>query len=261
MTQFAWDGENRLVAPAAQDSSGNWVTYSYDPWGKRVMQYATGGRASTVSTCALYFYGVNGKRLGTYNCCYNNGQFTISTANINVYFGKKLIPAAARRTELSLHRPIRLSPRPGLRRNVAYYPWGEERTSTPNGTEKFGTYFRDGYGQDYADQRYYTAVFGRFWTRIVGYRAANPKNPISWNLFAYVNGDPTNFMDRHGLGDDDDDDDDDDERPCTEAIPGAPPNPMEGCVFNPVGPNPGPPPPRDPQPCGNANAQAFVATN
>jgi len=40
---------------------------------------------------------------------------------------------------------------------IGYFPYGEERTSTPDGTDKFGTYFRHGYGQDYADQRYYTS--------------------------------------------------------------------------------------------------------
>ena len=47
---------------------------------------------------------------------------------------------------------------------VSYYPWGEDRTSAANGQVKFGTYYRDAQGQDYADQRYYTATAGRFWT-------------------------------------------------------------------------------------------------
>jgi hypothetical protein len=34
-----------------------------------------------------------------------------------------------------------------------YFPYGEERTSTANGVEKFGTYARDAVGQDYAEQR------------------------------------------------------------------------------------------------------------
>ena len=48
--------------------------------------------------------------------------------------------------------------------SMAYYPYGEERTSTADGRDKFGTYFRDGIGQDYADQRLYNASAGRFWT-------------------------------------------------------------------------------------------------
>jgi RHS repeat-associated protein len=203
VTQFAWDGENRLVAPAAQDSSGNWVTYSYDPWGKRVLQYASAGSASTVSTCVLFFYGANGKRLGTYNCGYNNGQFTISTANINVYFGKKLIATGS---EMSQNAVItdRLGSVRGqnFSASIAYFPYGEERTSTPNGTEKFGTYFRDGYGQDYADQRYYTSNYGRFWSPDPGgIAAANPRNPGSWNRYGYAKGDLANYYDPAGTDD------------------------------------------------------------
>jgi hypothetical protein len=36
---------------------------------------------------------------------------------------------------------------------MSYFPYREERTSTTNGVEKFGTYTRDGVGQDYAEQR------------------------------------------------------------------------------------------------------------
>ncbi len=38
---------------------------------------------------------------------------------------------------------------------IDYYPYGQERGSTPPRQDKFGTYFRDSNGVDYADQRYY----------------------------------------------------------------------------------------------------------
>ena len=199
--QFAWDVENRMVFSGATDSSGNWVTYSYDPWGKRVLQYASAGSASTVSTCVLYFYGANGKRLGTYNCGYSNGQFTISTANINVYFGKKLIASGSEMNQNAVFTDRLGSVRgQAFSASIAYFPYGEERTSTPDNTDKFGTYFRDGYGQDYADQRYYTAVAGRFWSPDPGaLAAADPRNPLSWNQYTYGLADPANHMDPSGL--------------------------------------------------------------
>ena len=43
-----------------------------------------------------------------------------------------------------------------------YYPYGQERQATPEGTEKFATYYRDATGLDYAWNRYYTAAWGRF---------------------------------------------------------------------------------------------------
>jgi RHS repeat-associated protein len=82
---------------------------------------------------------------------------------------------------------------------MAYYPYGEERTSTSDGREKFGTYFRDMVGQDYADQRYYSSINGRFWTPDAGgIKTATPSNPLSWNRYAYTLGDPINFNDVAG---------------------------------------------------------------
>jgi RHS repeat-associated protein len=82
---------------------------------------------------------------------------------------------------------------------TSYFPYGEERTSTPDGTEKFGTYYRDGPGQDYAQQRYYNNGTGRFWSVDPGgIGTADPSNPTSLNRYAYVNGDPVNFFDRYG---------------------------------------------------------------
>jgi RHS repeat-associated protein len=104
--------------------------------------------------------------------------------------------------------------------SFAYYPFGEERTSTVDGRDKFATYFRDTVGQDYAEQRYYNSTMGRFWSPDPGgIKTAVPSRPSSWNRYAYVEGDPINATDRHGLfmcadcpayGDDDGDDGDDD---------------------------------------------------
>jgi RHS repeat-associated protein len=91
---------------------------------------------------------------------------------------------------------------PAYNTPMAYYPYGEERTSTANGTDKFGTYFRDGFGQDYGSHRYYNNNFGRFWSPDPGGIAtANPRNPGSWNRYAYTNGDPANYYDPAGTDD------------------------------------------------------------
>jgi RHS repeat-associated protein len=83
---------------------------------------------------------------------------------------------------------------------IAYYPWGEERTTTADGRIKFGTYVRDSgpNGQDYADQRYYNQM-GAFWSPDPGGIAtADPNNPGSWNRYAYAYGDSINFFDPPG---------------------------------------------------------------
>jgi RHS repeat-associated protein len=87
----------------------------------------------------------------------------------------------------------------------AYYPWGEERLATSEDTFKFATYFRDGVVgtppasvmQDYANARYYNSNFGRFWSADpMGH--ANPRDPQSWNQYAYAGGDPVNSADPSG---------------------------------------------------------------
>ena len=83
----------------------------------------------------------------------------------------------------------------------AYFPFGNERTTPEvDGRDKFGTYFRDTVGQDYADQRYYGATAGRFWSVDPGgIKKANAGDPMSWNRYIYVQGDPINSTDRDGL--------------------------------------------------------------
>ena len=79
-----------------------------------------------------------------------------------------------------------------------YWPYGEERTQGQGEGAAFGTYWRDWPGQDYADQRYYSANAGRFWTPDPG-NAGDLSNPTSLNLYAYVLDDPINSQDPEGL--------------------------------------------------------------
>jgi RHS repeat-associated protein len=80
-----------------------------------------------------------------------------------------------------------------------YYPYGEDRTATPDNREKFGTYTRDNPSQDYADQRYYGVGTGRFNTPDPYKASAGAGDPGSWNRYSYVEGDPVNFGDLAGL--------------------------------------------------------------
>jgi RHS repeat-associated protein len=79
---------------------------------------------------------------------------------------------------------------------MQYFPYGAEQQATTEGWSKFATYFRDAVGQDYAEQRYYNAGMGRFWSP--DRSAGNAGNPGSMNKYAYVGGDPVNFGDPHG---------------------------------------------------------------
>jgi RHS repeat-associated protein len=184
-----WNVENQLISNGTVDILGRPYTYTYDPWGKRVLQYATGGGYGGYGP--LYFYSITGQRLGTY--LFTGGPSLEITAT-NQFFGGRLLAPVDR---LGSVRQNGNGP-------IAYFPWGEERTSTPNGTDKFATYFRDsvinGVGEDYASARYYNNNFGRFWSPDPGgLRTAHATDPITWNRYAYVIDDPVNHQDRQGL--------------------------------------------------------------
>ena len=63
----------------------------------------------------------------------------------------------------------------------------------------FATYTRDASGLDYADQRYYWSNLGRFTSPDPYGDNWNSADPASWNMYAYVNGDPVNLNDPDGL--------------------------------------------------------------
>jgi uncharacterized protein RhaS with RHS repeats len=52
---------------------------------------------------------------------------------------------------------------------------------------------------DYAEQRYYSGIHGRFLTADPYVASAGVGEPGSWNRYAYVEGDAVNFMDPEGL--------------------------------------------------------------
>ena len=147
-TYYGWNTENRL-ATWTQWGSGASTWYSYDPWGKRVMKDMTPAQGN--ETWEFYFYGITGQKLMTVDCSYPGGTAYCGWGGYNVYFGGKLVATAMGPVVTDRLGSVRYS---GAG-SYSYFPYGEERTVTPDGTEKFGTYYRDGPGQDYAEQRYY----------------------------------------------------------------------------------------------------------
>jgi len=185
--------ENRMV----YNSNPMGYIYAYDPWGKRVMS-GTGWTGSGQPSYTYTFWGITGQPLAMVNCTTTN--FPANTCSItgqNVYFGKKMIVWGGVSVVTDRLGSVRANAQGEW---FMYYPYGEERSSTVDGRNKFGTYFRDMVGQDYADKRYFGAGMGRFWSPDPsGMKAADSGNPTSWNLYAYVNGDPVNFGDPTGL--------------------------------------------------------------
>ena len=79
-----------------------------------------------------------------------------------------------------------------------YFPYGEEVAVSAGEDYKFGTYWRDSTGLDYADQRYYASWVGRFVTADPYVASAGPEDPGSWNRYGYVGGDPLGRVDPSG---------------------------------------------------------------
>ena len=173
-----------------------------------------------------------------------------------MYFGKRLLAWVDRLGSVRANRSGQ---------TFAYYPWGEERTSTPDDQDKFATYFRDGFGEDYARARYYNSNFGRFWSPDPGWmKAAKLSNPTSLNRYTYSLNDPINFYDPVGR-DPCDDPAADGEDPCSaddggrggggsgggdacSASSDPPCYSVTGTAPTPPDPNPTNPPPEGPGP-------------
>ena len=166
---------------------------TYDPSGKRVKKRTeapgSGWNESPGATDEFYFYGIGGQKLVTLTC-----QSECAPPQYNVYFGGKLVKSKGVVVVTDRLGSVRAN---AVGERMTYYPYGEEKTSTGDGREKFGTYFRDSTLQDYADQRYYGVGTGRFNSADPS-KGSSAGDPGSWNKYAYVGGDPVNFNDPTG---------------------------------------------------------------
>jgi RHS repeat-associated protein len=76
-------------------------------------------------------------------------------------------------------------------------------SKNPQNTWRFATHWRDSTTTlGYANNRYYSNAYGRFMTpdpyQGNSGGAGDPTSPQSWNRYAYVQGDPINFLDPRG---------------------------------------------------------------
>jgi RHS repeat-associated protein len=179
-----YDVENRL----AGDST---ALYVYDHAGKRVQKRYQ-------ATEEYYFYGIGGQKLVTQVCQTTESGWGCGDRQYNVYFGGKLVKSKGVVVVTDRLGSVRANSN-GER--MSYYPYGEEKTTTADGREKFGTYTRDSATQDYADQRYYAVGMGRFNTPDPYMASGGPSDPGSWNRYIYTRGDPINRIDRTGRAD------------------------------------------------------------
>jgi RHS repeat-associated protein len=199
-----------------------WQRYQYDAAGRLACTKADNG-----TVIADYGYGASNHRLkqteaGT-TCYYawdgNSilaeysepvGQTQLSWAKSYVYLGGRLL-ATQTPSATNYHHPDRLGTR--LVTSAATAIEQTEQTTLPYGmaldveswgtatNRRFTSYDRSQTTKlDYAVNRFYSAAQGRF-TQVdpIGMRAASLEDPQSFNLYAYVGGDPINRADPNGL--------------------------------------------------------------
>jgi RHS repeat-associated protein len=193
-----YDAANRLTQ-VVHNSTGT-QQYGYAPDNKRVWHKDAQNQEF------FQYYDVSGKRLGSYRIHPSNYYLTISyttsvVAATNVYFGSKMIVSEGRTVILDRLGSVRLrEPQGGCclpLERVNYFPYGEGMTSA---ARNFATYERSAStGVDYADQRYYSGIHGRFLTADPYVASAGVSQPGSWNRYAYVENDPINYHDPEGL--------------------------------------------------------------
>ncbi len=214
---YTYDEANRIAS--ASPTSGGTEYYGYAPDNKRIYRRntATGAEEWT-------FYGAMGEKIGTFIGLTTESGLVVGENKRSVWFAGKLIwdgppvpeggsgyysepyydDGAIIYTSMGSIAPGNaFDDRLGSNRALGsrYYPYGEEiGTATTNDREKFATYNRDSFTTlDYADQRYYASLYGRFNTVDPSSHSVHPKSPGSWNRYAYVGGDPVNGNDPRGL--------------------------------------------------------------
>ncbi len=172
---MTYDAANRLKTAAGE-------TYTYGADNRRVLKRTAAGVETPT------FWGIDGHRVGE---LWFAGRL-LSADDGKMTFTDRV--GSVRLRVYAANAPTVTWERHG------YYPYGEEKTATAGNRTKFGTYTRDAAtGLDYADQRYYGSGLGRFTTSDPYQASGGPSEPGSWNRYAYVEGDPVNFVDPRGL--------------------------------------------------------------
>jgi RHS repeat-associated protein len=188
---LTYDNENRVIT--SSNSTYGTSSYYYDDSGVRVQKTANG-------TTSNYIF-AGRKDIAEYT----SGSSPTSPVHEYIYAGRTLLATLTGSTVV-YHHADHLSVRVTTDANgnllgeQGHYPFGEQWYAS-NTTTKFifTSYERDQEsGNDYALARLYVNRFGRFCS--VDPLQGNPSDPQSWNRYAYVENNPTEFTDPSGKG-------------------------------------------------------------
>jgi len=171
----SYDYENRLVIAGGD-------AYSYGPDNLRVWKIRSDGSQD------VYFYDPAGRKIAVYQVSMpgNIQQYCICGSITTEWFAGEI---------LNTDR---------LGSTTPTFPYGEPYQAPLSDGDYYATYYWGGStGLDYAQNRYYSSILGRFlsadpYMANTG-GAGNPADPGSWNRYAYVEDDPVNYNDPMGL--------------------------------------------------------------
>ena len=199
---YAYDSENRLSSV-----NGGSTSYYYDANGQRLASGASG----VMDT--WHFYGPNGIEVmlrvtpaNTFCGDYQglaSGLCLGATPQLKLYFAGRLA-LLGDGNDLSTTVTDRLGsvvqqsqPNEDFA-DYDYYPYGAGVPGLLPATTSFATYQTTDTGLLYAQHRYYDSARGRFTTPDPS-SSGKISDPLSWNRYAYVMGDPINKYDPTGL--------------------------------------------------------------
>jgi RHS repeat-associated protein len=184
---YTYDAENRLIQV---DSAGT-ATYTYDPEGRRVAKTISG-------TTTDYVHDLAG------NVLFEAQGSSWVTAYI--YFAGALKAQYKNSTTYFLHRDHLGSTRlvTGVGGTIVdkldFLPFGGQIAGGTSTTHKFTSKERDAEsGLDYFGARYFSAAQGRLTSPDPGNVGAYPRDPQSWNAYAYTGNNPLSRIDPDGL--------------------------------------------------------------
>ena len=203
---YAVDAATNRLGGFGHDANGNVIsglaglagTYSYDVENRMVDNgverygYGAGNRrlwrSTGTGTANVYLYGLGGELLEVFLGSVGSPlERQVYTPTQRAWFGGRLLEKKG--TSMNADR---------LGSYQGTYPYGELQGAVGMPGEKFATYWRDATGLDYAVNRYYSSQMGRFLSADPS-NPSDPGRPTSWNLNAYVEGDPINSNDPEGL--------------------------------------------------------------
>ncbi|MGH9762244.1 MAG: RHS repeat-associated core domain-containing protein, partial [Blastocatellia bacterium] len=186
---YTYDAENRLVSVSGSVSIQN----SYDFQNRRIINTESGNTTHYVWQGNQVLAEMNG----------TNGAASIDYVLFGAGFIAKIQASGAVSYLLSDGRNERLRvDSSGLVQGVmGTLPFGEDfAESGSQENHHFTTYDRDPLvGLDYAVNRHYGSITGRFLSTDPDGASGRAENPQSWNRYAYAGNDPVNNSDALGL--------------------------------------------------------------